>query len=50
MTSAEYGSSAVARRDASHHGDRARAVADAVLHEGYVLYPYRASADRKSVV
>ena len=38
----------------------ARSVADAVLYEGYVLYPYRASAqknqlrwqfgDRKSVV
>ena len=26
--------------------DRARAVADAVLYEGYLLYPYRASSSR----
>ncbi|MDA4109822.1 hypothetical protein [Mycolicibacterium holsaticum] len=26
------------------NGDRARAVADAVLYEGYLLYPYRASS------
>ncbi|MGA8118157.1 MAG: hypothetical protein WCA46_31385 [Actinocatenispora sp.] len=29
--------------------DRARAVADAVLYEGYLLYPYRASADKNQV-
>lgn len=29
--------------------DRARAVADAVLYEGYVLYPYRASARKNQV-
>src|SRR5262249_50686049 len=28
---------------------RARAVADAVLYEGYVLYPYRASAQKNRV-
>ena len=26
--------------------DRARAVADAVLYEGYLLYPYRATSSR----
>ena len=26
--------------------DRARAVADAVLYEGYLLYPYRASSSK----
>ncbi|GBE66526.1 hypothetical protein MFM001_29880 [Mycobacterium sp. MFM001] len=30
----------------SSHWDRARAVADAVLYEGYLLYPYRASSSR----
>ncbi|KAA2263391.1 hypothetical protein F0L68_10190 [Solihabitans fulvus] len=29
--------------------DRARAVADAVLYEGYLLYPYRASAAKNAV-
>ena len=29
--------------------DRARAVADAVLFEGYLLYPYRASAAKNTV-
>ncbi|SDM82109.1 hypothetical protein [Allokutzneria albata] len=29
--------------------DEARAVADAVLHEGYLLYPYRASAAKNQV-
>ncbi|HEX5117765.1 MAG TPA: hypothetical protein VFW65_21435 [Pseudonocardiaceae bacterium] len=29
--------------------DRARAVADAVLYEGYLLYPYRASAAKNTV-
>jgi hypothetical protein len=29
--------------------ERARAVADAVLYEGYVLYPYRASAPKNQV-
>ncbi len=29
--------------------DRARAVADAVLYEGYVLYPYRASSNKNQV-
>ena len=29
--------------------DQARAVADAVLYEGYVLYPYRASAAKNRV-
>jgi hypothetical protein len=29
--------------------DRARAVADAVLYEGYLLYPYRASATKNQV-
>jgi hypothetical protein len=29
--------------------DRARAVADAVLYEGYLLYPYRASATKNKV-
>ncbi len=29
--------------------ERARAVADAVLYEGYVLYPYRASARKNQV-
>jgi len=29
--------------------ERARAVADAVLYEGYVLYPYRASAQKNRV-
>ncbi|MDT5325174.1 MAG: hypothetical protein QOF25_2326, partial [Mycobacterium sp.] len=26
--------------------DRARAIADAVLYEGYLLYPYRASSSK----
>ncbi|PXX12014.1 hypothetical protein [Mycolicibacterium moriokaense] len=30
----------------SPHWDRARAVADAVLYEGYLLYPYRASSSK----
>jgi hypothetical protein len=30
----------------SANWDRARAVADAVLYEGYLLYPYRASSDK----
>ncbi len=29
--------------------EQARAVADAVLYEGYVLYPYRASAPKNQV-
>lgn len=29
--------------------DQAKAVADAVLYEGYLLYPYRASADKNQV-
>jgi hypothetical protein len=29
--------------------DRARAIADAVLYEGYLLYPYRASATKNQV-
>src|SRR5882757_8377677 len=30
----------------SPNWDRARAVADAVLYEGYLLYPYRASSSK----
>ena len=30
----------------SPNWDRARAVADAVLYEGYLLYPYRASSGK----
>ena len=29
--------------------DRARKIADAVLYEGYLLYPYRASAAKNRV-
>ena len=29
--------------------DRARKIADAVLYEGYVLYPYRASARKNQI-
>ena len=29
--------------------DRARAIADAVLYEGYLLYPYRASSSKNQV-
>ena len=29
--------------------DRARAVADAVLYEGYLLYPYRANSQQEPV-
>ena len=28
------------------HLDQARQVADAILYEGYLLYPYRASAQK----
>ncbi len=30
----------------SANWDRARTIADAVLYEGYLLYPYRASSRR----
>ena len=36
-------------RDAEERFDVARAVADAVLFEGYVLYPYRASSRKNQV-
>ena len=33
-----------ARSEKARSGSRARAIADAVLYEGYLLYPYRANS------
>jgi hypothetical protein len=38
--------SADARSNRAQAWGRARAIADAVLYEGYLLYPYRASAGK----
>lgn len=41
--------SSVSTRTTAAGFDRARKVADAVLYEGYVLYPYRASAAKNQI-
>jgi hypothetical protein len=41
--------SSVSTRTTAAAFDRARKVADAVLYEGYVLYPYRASAAKNQI-
>jgi hypothetical protein len=49
MTSAPVQAAPCAARPADPGFDRARAVADAVLYEGYLLYPYRRSSAKNRV-
>ena len=49
MTVTDTASTATAEAAATSVFDRATTIADAVLYEGYVLYPYRASAGKNQV-